>query len=825
MPARLRFARFELQPRERRLLADGVPAPLQARAFDLLLALARRPGQLVTKHELLDEVWPGLVVEEANLTVQVSSLRKVLGGDVIATIPGRGYRFAATLEADGAVETRTDGPAAAPATPAAPALVAPPLIGRDADLARLQAALRQPGCVTLTGPAGVGKTSLARVLAAHWEAGAIWVDLAPLVRSDAIAAAVAHALDLPVPPDDTPSVLARALGVRLLVLDNAEHLVEAAAVFAGAVLAAAPAACVLATSQLPLALSRERVQRIDPLALPSEDAADDAQAQAGALALLVERAQAADHRFRAEPGSRPLLAEICRRLDGVPLALEMAAARVPLLGLRGVRDALTSGRFEILRAGYRDAPGRHRSLHAALDWSHALLGAAEQRLFRRLAVFSGGFTLDLAVSVAGDEEQDRWELIDTLAVLVDRSLVAADPGDAPRYRLLETMRAYALEQLAAAGEEDATRRRLVLALCALFAPAVAFGADRRAALAEHDNARDSIAWALAHEPALAVELAPLVTGAAAPASWRVEAVRWLQASESATDDARIKPALRAAWWYELARQQVMSYDPRARATALRAQALYRAIGDELGMFNAMMAAARASTGPSEELERLCEELQATAHRHPEWPGEMPLKLAGALAHARGVLGDAEGQLQHRKTELALARQLGLTLLAEVAENNIVSALLALGRADEALQRNTELLARIGGNDTINAAYAWHHQLEALIALRRFDEVRRIAPQALAVMRRFQMPNFAEGLALMAALEGRHRAAARLAGQARRVYADEVQGIDSACARTLERVEALAREQLDAPTWDALVEQGRGLDSAAADRLLQATDDA
>ena len=490
--------RFELRPGEYRLLVDGQPAALGGRALDLLIALAARPAQLMTKNELLDIVWPGLVVEENNLRVQINTLRRLLGEDAIATVPGRGYRLSVVMHAE--PESTANGPAPAPtAAPETAGLrVAAPsrLFGRDADLIRLQGLLQTgAGCVTLVGMPGVGKSSLARAALARWQGRSAWVDLAPLTEGSQMAGAIARALDAPLAEGDPAPQLLRALPsdqAVLMVLDNAEHLAEPCAEWASR-LRSAPQLRLLVTSQLPLAVGGEQVQRLEPLRVA--DAAGAPDLHDGALALLVERIVAADNRYQVTAAALPLLAAVCVQLDGLPLALEMAAARVPLMGLRAVHDALAE-RFALLSRGRRDSLARHRTLHDALDWSYKLLGTPEQRLFRALGVFAGGFTLDLAVTLTADEHVGRWDVVDGLATLVERSLVSVSGEDPPRYRMLETMRAYAIEQLAssAAGDPDehhSLSRRHAAAVLSLF---VRHESDALC-LAEMENARVAFLWA------------------------------------------------------------------------------------------------------------------------------------------------------------------------------------------------------------------------------------------------------------------------------------------------------------------------------------------
>ena len=280
----------------------------------------------------------------------------------------------------------------------------------------------------------------------------------------------------------------------LLVLDNCEHLLDAAAECVRVLLRNAPALRVLVTSQEALHTPEEQVYRLGSLPI-----AGTPDAPAAAIELFVARAQAADPRVQLTVANLETIAEICRRLDGMPLAIELAAARVRLLGIEGLRARLDE-RFHILTGGTRSVLRRHQTLRAALEWSHGLLSPDERTVFRRLGVFVGGFTLELAQGVAADDQIDRWAVLDVLGHLVDKSLVVADGEELPRYRMLETVRAFALEQLAASGETPTLLRRHAEALLAILEPVN----DRRFALtlaesvrhgAELDNLRAALAWA------------------------------------------------------------------------------------------------------------------------------------------------------------------------------------------------------------------------------------------------------------------------------------------------------------------------------------------
>jgi len=505
------FPPFWLSPSQRQLLRAGAPLKLGGRAFDVLAALVERRDRVVSKGELMDLAWPRLVVEENNLQVQIVALRKLLGHPAIATIPGRGYRFTLPIMEDGGdpPAARAESPTRAPANGAGNLPVeAPGLIGRGDDLRHLVDLMDRFRLVTVVGAAGVGKTRLAQAAAVQRAAsvpdGAWWVDLAPLADGSRVPDAVAVALGLSLGAS-TDATLTVAMALRdkspLLVLDNAEHLLEGVAVLVTRLRAALPGLRALVTSQEPLRIDDECVYRPDPLSLPDGDAPEHIVAS-GAVSLFVARAKAADRLFDLRPDNQALVAEICRRLDGIPLAIELAAARLPLLGLEGLRDKLDQ-RFHVLTVGNRASLHRHQTLRAALEWSHRLLSAAEQAVLRRLAVFVGGFTLEAAQHLAEDEAGiDRWDALEHLGALVDKSLVVAEGESSPRYRFLESTRLFALERLIESGEVNAVRARhrdwfLLLAESCL--PTLLAG-DSSRTFARLDLERDNLLAALAWAP-------------------------------------------------------------------------------------------------------------------------------------------------------------------------------------------------------------------------------------------------------------------------------------------------------------------------------------
>jgi len=825
----LRFGpggRFELRPAEYRLLVDGQPATLGGRALDLLMALAARPAELHTKSALLDIVWPGLVVEEGNLRVQINTLRRLLGEDAIATVPGRGYRLSVALQAE---------PALAP-PPAEPAAVAAPqrLFGRGADLTRLQALLRaRSGCVTLVGTPGVGKSSLARVALARWPGRSAWVDLAPLTLGGQVAGAIARALGAQLDEGDPAPQLLRLLSPGpgeplLLVLDNAEHLVERCAEWA-AQLRSVPQLHLLVTSQLPLAVSGEQALRLEPL--PVEETAAEADAGDGALALLLDRIAAADRRFQVTPAALPLLRALCRQLDGLPLALEMAAARVPLMGLRAVHDALAE-RFALLSRGRRDAPARHRSLHDALDWSYGLLGAPEQRLFRALGVFAGGFTLDLAVTLTADEHVGRWDVVDGLATLVERSLISVSGIDssidinsaeaAPRYRLLETMRAYALEQLAspaAVDESHSLRRRHAAAVLALFTR----GDSDAQCLAEMDNARDAFLWARRHELAAAAQLSARAAQATGFTVWRQEVTDWMLSLQPAMQQPpgqALPMQTQAFWWSMLAYVLNVRRDTAAGPAAQQAVSLWRQLGQPGELQAALGHWVRSITAPGPELDDACAQLQQSVGAGADSP-RARLRVQGALAEAARVRGDTLALLACREQELLMARELAWGDMAQAAESNVCAALIALGRHAEAAERGLALLQRIdadGGDTNGNLPWALNVLVEALTALDRLAEARALVPRSLATGRRFGTSVAWQGILALVLAQQRLAAAGRLLGHVSRLWAARGASPDRDERACYERIDAAVQARLGAEPAAALAAEGRGLDDAAAAAL-------
>ena len=467
-PAIIEFGRFRVAPHRRELLADGQPVRLGGRSFDVLMALIDGQGAVVGKDALMGRVWPNRIAEESSLHVQIAALRNAFGADrnLIRTISGRGYQFTgeiSTVAASPDTQAVARTAVQVPAPPRPPTNLTEPvseLIGRDVEVEEVLGLTATHRLVTLTGAGGIGKTRLglevARRLLPEFADGVWVIELAPLSDPDLVPTTVATALGLDLAGDVVSQErVANALAAKqlLLVLDNCEHLVGAVASMAETLLRANLAARVLATSREPLRSEGECLYRVPPLAVPTEGSRDaEDPLQYGAVRLFVARARAAEPHFVANEHAVTAIASICRHLDGIPLAIELAAARTAALGVEELAGRLDDC-FHLLTGGRRTALPRHQTLRATLDWSYQLLPEIERVVLRRLAIFAGGFTLQAASAIAATGEIAGSDIFDCIANLVAKSLVAADLGGATVwYRLLETTRAYALEKLTESGE-------------------------------------------------------------------------------------------------------------------------------------------------------------------------------------------------------------------------------------------------------------------------------------------------------------------------------------------------------------------------------------
>lgn len=512
------FGPFSLLLTQRQLFEGDRAVRLGSRACEILCALVERPGQVISKQELIDRVWSNSTVDDASLRVHVAALRRALGDGhqgrrYIANVPGRGYRFVAPVavsrEAVGAEPaadlTRQEPVRRRPDMP-------PPLarmVGRSEVVQALVEQLPRHRFVSIVGPGGIGKTTVAVAVADRlhgtFRDGVCFVDLAPLTDPQLVPSALAAQLGVGIRSDNPLPGLIGYLKEKeiLVVLDSCEQVVEAAAALAEEALRGAKSTHILATSREPLRAEGERVHRLSPLGVPPNAAGLKAADALGfpSVQLFVERAATSLDAFELSDADAPLVAEICSRLDGIALAIEIAAGRVDTFGIAGLAGALND-RFQLAMRGRRTALPRHRTLGAALDWSYAQLPEVERLVLRRLAVFVGTFTMESAGAVLAGDDLSAAEAVDAIANLITKSLVSADI-DRPiaLYRLFDVTRAYARERLDESGERDRLARLHAAHFCALL-EAAQVDWERRPAGAwlEHhrhliDNVRVALDWA------------------------------------------------------------------------------------------------------------------------------------------------------------------------------------------------------------------------------------------------------------------------------------------------------------------------------------------
>lgn len=541
----VRFGPFRLMPARRLLLRGDKTLPLGGRALDILIALVDRAGEVLSRRDLMSRVWPDVVVEEANLRVHLSALRKALGdgrGGVryITNVPGRGYCFVAPVERSRL--EREARPEPEPSPRASRGL--PPqlerMVGRERVVAELCDLLRATRFVSVVASGGMGKTTVAiaagHALAPEFDDDCCFVDLAAVTDGALVTTTVASALGCYGQGEDpVPALLSLLAGRRLLlVLDNCEHVIEAVAPLAERVFASAPQVHLLTTTREALRVDGENVHILSPLEVPEDgDLAASAALASPAVQLFMECAAASGHRAALGDADVRTVAEICRRLDGIALAIELAAGRVGSYGIAGTADLLDN-RFKLLWHGRRSALPRHQTLQAMLDWSYNLLADSERTALRRLSGFVGAFDLEAAVAVAGRGPAGEAELADALGGLVEKCLVSTMVAERPAaYRLLDTTRAYAAQKLAAAGEQDDVAglhaRHYADLLAGEDIRATTFGGLHDAAFAPMmGNIRAALEWSFSPkgDPATGIALAASAAPLLLESSLLSECERW-----------------------------------------------------------------------------------------------------------------------------------------------------------------------------------------------------------------------------------------------------------------------------------------------------------
>jgi predicted ATPase/DNA-binding winged helix-turn-helix (wHTH) protein len=679
------FGPFHLLAARRELLAHGVPVTLGQRAFEILLTLVRRHGQLVTKDELMAEVWPGVVVEENNIQVHVSAVRKVLatagdGERYLLTVAGRGYRFVAPVRRESAEANTAPPPVPGQSTAISSDIGAATnnlpqqltsLIGREADLADIKERLSDHRLVTLTGSGGVGKTRLAieagRSLLDRYPEGVWLAELAPLNDARLVTSIIADVLSVSLSaPSGAIETLASALKNKelLLIIDNCEHVIAEAARVAEALIRSCPRLSILASSRERLAIAGESIIRVPSLPTPQPSGALTAAGARdyAAVRLFVERAGALGCGFALTDANAATVASICQRLDGIPLAIELAVPRLKVLSVEQLASGLDE-RFRLLTAGSRTALPRQQTLHALIDWSYGLLSDPEKTLLERLSVFPGDATLASITAVVASPESPPQQVGDLLLSLVEKSLVHADlAGNEFRYGLLESTRYYAAEKLA---DAPRWRRRHAEHFAARLAQATAAWetTPTRQWIARYEsdigNLRGALEWAfgpdgdvtvgvdlVAHSHVLWAELGLMLEHR----RWVIEALDKIGKATPSEVAARL-----LSWQAGDVRELD---DPADYDEAVRAAGLYRKLGDGFHEGRVLLRAGTARLSPDnvDEGERLLR--KACALVRPFGTTKTLARCLSALASARLFAGDLSDARSLHHQAMNVYRDLG-----------------------------------------------------------------------------------------------------------------------------------------------------------------------
>ena len=663
--------------------------------------------------------------------------------------------------------------------------VASTLVGREGDLAAVSQLARSHALVTLVGAGGIGKTRLslavAHALGVAFDDGAWLVELAPIGEGGLLPTAVAQALGIALtgrrPAQE--EVFAALEGREMLVLlDNCEHVLAAATSFASALIARGSRSRLLATSQEPLHVAGEHVYRLETLGVPAVAALPGARAY-GAVNLFEERVRSLSPSFTLDAHNIDDTVAVCAALDGLPLAIELAAARVPLLGVSGVREHLHE-RFRLLARNPRVAEPRHGTLRRALEWSHGLLDAEERAVFRRMGVFSGGFTLPAAQHVAADAELDAWTVIDRLGTLADKSLLVIDDVEPRRYRLLESAREYALERLDESGEKTAVRGRHAdfFRREAQAAEPQITSADRPASLKrlrpELSNLRAALAWLLREreDAAAALDLAGSLAWFAYFEGLFQEWRAWL-AEALALPEAQSARRERARALSGAARLAAYAGEPaKARAMAEESAGLWREVGDVRGrayaLFHQSIASGMLNDWTSGKL-LLNESFAAFRMLDDAWGIALCASYLGASYALEGAEEAARSNmLDGRARFKALGDEWGVSISSHYLGS------LALRRGDFASAREltTEMLvnARTTG-DTYRISRTLYQLAEIDLAQgRHASAVRALHESLLLLCEQRRSGDAAQVLRLLARAAhrfGESDVAARLAGAALR----------------------------------------------------------
>jgi predicted ATPase/DNA-binding winged helix-turn-helix (wHTH) protein len=781
-------------------------------------------GMVIVRAQRMEEraVPGGALIDEPTWTASPPAARATYAGP--ESIKGKrdeafiGYR--ALLNPDGPHDATPFEAAVRPATNLLRQLGA--LIGRRAELAELESIVRRNRLVTVTGSSGIGKTRLAielgRDLLPQFPDGVWLIDLAPLSAPALVASATATVLGVALRDAETPAeTIARALGDqrKLLFFDNCEHLVAAAAALIQELLERAPGISILATSQEILGIPAEKVYRLDPLAVPPADATDIAGY--AAVAFFIERASALDLHFQLDRANAAGVGEICRRLDGIPLALEMAASRLSLLGVEGLRARL-GDRLHMLSTSLRTSETRHRTLRTMVAWSYGLLEASDQRVFRCLGVFAGSFSLDAAIIVAGGGTADVWGIVDALGRLVDKSLITIETGARPRYRLLESLRLYAADELRASGESEALAERHAEYFMDLLerayeawetTPDAEWLAVYRA---EIDNVRSALDWAF-REPERSVIVIKLAgSGALLWDQLFLHAEGRHQIDRAGELIGPTTPPVAAA---RLLRQIGVLWHSSDRLRALppleRSAALYRALDDRpsLGSVLGTIGAIYTFLGRHAEAEAALHEARDILS------GTNRRKSLFNVMNNLGVLSQFMDQTAAARGYYLQARDLAITLQASDRETqilmNLAEADFSLGNIDRAVRAGREAVVRLrSAGNRPDLGWALVNLASYMLAQDDPSAARGVAAEALGLVRSeggFIVRICLQQWALLCCIEDQNEDAARLVGFVDEGFRAAGESRQPTEQQIYDRLMNLLRTALPASDLDDLAGQG------------------
>lgn len=633
----LSFGPFQLQAKARLLKRDGVPVHIGGRALDILIVLAERAGEIVSKRDLVARVWSDINVDEGSLRFHVTALRKALGDGkagarYVTNVPGRGYCLVAPIskldqETSGTKAGVTEQPQTLPVRLTR-------MVGRDDVVQTIIEALSTHRFVSVVGPGGIGKTTVAtaagHALASAFGGPVSFIDFGPLSEPQLVPGAVASTLGVMASSDDPiASLIASVQDLRaLLILDGCEHVIEPVAFLAETLFNNAPSVHILTTSREALRVEGEHVHRVFPLQFPP---ASDGLSASDVLTfaapqLFVERVTATSGGFELTDADAPAVAGICKRLDGIPLAIELAAARAGTFGIKELATLLDD-RFLLTTRGRRTAISRHQTLKATLDWSYDRLPIEEQLLLNRLSIFNGLFDLAAASAVCSDDRLPRAAILDAVFNLVSKSLLAATVGPIASYRLLDTTRSYAREKFDQSGERELISERHARHICELFQLAAKEWEERPSAgwldtyRTQIDNLRAALNWAFSDRGDVVLGL--VLTIAAVPLWSQLslvdESLGWVERAITASaqlthEDRRRQMQLHAA----LGGLQMYAISSVKQSNNAWGTAL--ALATELGEFDYQLRALRAlwaeaiNAGEFQRALSLAERFQETALR-------------------------------------------------------------------------------------------------------------------------------------------------------------------------------------------------------------------